>query len=190
MLISGFNLAASDYRASRRQIVLPLAVAVILVLLLVGQIGLWVTVRREAQAVAPRLAKMEAEFRRQQEEFRASRAAVPPEAVKRYEAKVAVFNRILEASAFSWTGLLAELERSIPPGVTLKDISPDLATGRVALRGAARSFDDLSRMLHTLGEQPAFHDVFLLRQSATKPTPGVPAGGLDFSVTLTYKGRG
>lgn len=189
MLISGFNLAASDYRASRRQIVLPVAVAVILVLLFVGQIGFWVMVRREAQSVAPRLAKMEAEFRRHQEEYRASRAAVPPEAVKRYEAKVAVFNNILEASAFSWMGLLAELERSIPPGVTLKDINPELATGRVALHGVALSFDDLSRMLHTLEEQPAFHDVFLLRQIAAKPTPGVPPG-LEFSVTLIYKGRG
>jgi len=189
MLISGFNLAAADYRAGRRHLILPAAVAAILVLLFLGQIGLWVMVRRERQAVAPRLEKMEAEFRRQQEEFRASRAAVPPEAMKRYEAKVVGFNKILEASAFSWTGLLAELERSIPPGVTLKDINPDLATGKVSLRGVARSFDDLSRMLHTLGEQPAFHEVFLLRQSTAKPTPGVPAG-LDFSVTLIYKGRG
>jgi Tfp pilus assembly protein PilN len=189
MLISGFNLAASDYRASRRQVILPLAAAAVLALVFLGQIGLWVTVRRETQAVTPRLAKMEAEFRRHQEEFRAARAAVPPEVMKRYEAKVAVFNKILEASAFSWTGLLVELERSVPPGVTLKDIRPDLASGQVALHGLARSFEDLSRMLHTLGEQPVFRDVFLLRQSVVKPAPGIP-GGLDFSVTLIYKGRG
>jgi len=36
--------------------------------------------------------------------------------------KVAVFNKILEASAFSWTGLLMELERAVPPGVSLSEI--------------------------------------------------------------------
>jgi Tfp pilus assembly protein PilN len=188
MLISGFNLAASDYRASRRQVILPIAVMAILVLLLLGQVGLWVRVHREAQAVAPQLAKMETEFRRHQEELRAARAAIPPEAMKRYETKVAVFNKLLEASAFSWTGLLVELERCVPPGVMLKDIHPDLASGKVSLHGVARTFEDLSRMLHTLGEQPVFRDVFLLRQGTVKPAPGVP-GGLEFAVDLIYKGR-
>lgn len=188
MLISGFNLAASDYRASRRQVILPVAVMAILVLVCLGQVGLWLTVRREAQAVAPRLAKMEAEVRRHQEELRAARAAIPPEAMKRYEAKVAVFNKLLEASAFSWTGLLVELERCVPPGVALRDIRPDLATGQVSLHGTARTFEDLSKMLHTLGEQPVFRDVFLLHQGTVKPSPGIP-GGLEFSVNMIYKGR-
>ena len=189
MLISGFNLAASDYRASRRHLIPPAALAAALVLLFLAQIGLWVTVRREGQSVAPRLAKMEAELHRHEQEVRAARAAIPPDAMKLYEAKVAVLNQILEASAFPWTGLLAELERSVPPGVNLKDIHPDLATGVVALHGVARSFDELGQLLHTLGEQPAFSDVFLLRQSTAKATPGVPEG-LEFTITLIFKGRG
>jgi Tfp pilus assembly protein PilN len=189
MLISGFNLAATDYRRSRRQLILPAVAAAILVLLLLGQVVVWVKLHREAQAVAPRLAKMEAEFRRHQDVLNAARAAVPPEAMKRYEAKVVAFNQILEASAFSWIGLLAELERSVPPGVTLSGIHPDLGTGHVMLRGVARSFDDISRMLHTMGEQPAFHDVFLLRQATRKAVLGGPET-LEFAVSLTYKGRG
>jgi Tfp pilus assembly protein PilN len=189
MLISGFNLAASDYRAGRRHLILPVTLAAVLVLLLLAQIGLWVMLRRDAQSVSPRLAKMEAELHRHEEEVRAARAAIPPEAMKLYEAKVAVFNQILESSAFSWTGLLAELERSVPPGVTLKDIHPSLATGVVTLTGVARSFDDLSRLLHTLGEQPAFREVFLVRQSTNKGASGAPEG-LEFVVTLIYKGRG
>lgn len=190
MLISGFNLAASDYRASRRRLILPVAVAVVLTLLLLGQIGLWVMVRREGHAIAPRLAQMEAELRRHEERLRAARAAIPPETLKRYEAKVVVFNEILEASAFSWIGLLTELERSVPPGVYLTQIHPNLSTGQVAIRGVAKTFDELSRMLHTLGEQSSFRDVFLLHQSTKKATPTAPEA-LDFGVTLTYnKGRG
>lgn len=189
MLISGFNLAATDFRAGRRHLILPATVAAILVLLLLAQIGLWVKVRREGQSIAPRLAKMESEFHRHEEEVRTARAAIPPEVMKRYETKVAVFNRVLESAAFSWTGLLAELERSVPPGVTLKDIHPDLTTGAVTLRGSARTFDDLGRLLHTLGEQPAFREVFLLRQSTTKAAAGAPES-LEFVVTLVYKGRG
>lgn len=190
MLISGFNLAAADYRASRRRLILPVAVAVVLTLLLLGQIGLWVKVRREGQATAQQLAQMEAELRRRQEGLRAARAAVPAEAMKSYQAKLVVLNEILEASAFSWTGLLTELERSVPPGVYLTHILPNLSNGKVAIRGVARTFDDLSRMLQTLGEQPAFRDVFLLRQSIKKATPTSPEA-LDFGLTLTYnKGRG
>jgi type IV pilus assembly PilN-like protein len=163
-----------------------MAIAAGLALLLLGQIALWVKARGEVQGVAPRLAKMEAEFRRHQDEVRAARTAIPAEDLKRYETKVAAFNQILEASAFSWTGLLVELERSVPPGITLNEIHPDFATGHVALRGVGRSFDDVSRMLHTLGEQAAFRDVYLLRQSERRPAPGVP-GGLEFAVTLIYK---
>ena len=58
----------------------------------------------------------------------------------------------------------------------------------VTLQGTTRSFDDLGRLLHTLEEQPAFREVFLLRQRETKATPGVPEG-LEFAVSLIYKGR-
>lgn len=188
MLIAGFNLARSDYRGSRRQVILAVAVVAGLLLVLAGQVVGWAALRNRGQVVGARLAQMEEVFRRHQEEIRTARAAAPDEARKRYEAKVAAFNQILEASAFSWTGLLVELERSVPPGVTLSEIQPDLATGQVMLRGTARSFDDLGRLLHGLEQRTTFRDVFLMRQAVRKSATGGPEV-VELSVSLIYQGR-
>lgn len=187
-MIAGFNLATGDYRRERREILLAAGVVTVLAVLLIGQVAAWLVVLRDAQNTGSRLTQMEADFRRHQDGLRAVRAGIPEEAVKRYEVKVAAFNKILEASAFSWTGLLMELERAVPPGVALSEIQPDLASGQVMLRGTARSFEALGRFLRGLEERIAFRDVYLTRQAERK----VPAGGqeeLDFAVTLTYQGR-
>jgi Tfp pilus assembly protein PilN len=187
MLIKGFNLATTNYRRARRDLFLGVCVVAVLGLLLLGQIALWTGGRNKREAVAQRLGRMEGELRRHQEEVRAVLASVPEGTMKRYEARVKAYNQILEASSFSWMGLLVELERSVPPGVYLVEIHPDLATGAVNLQGAARSFEDLGLFLHGLQERTVFRDVFLLHQADRKGQAG-KAEGLDFSVSLIYQG--
>jgi Tfp pilus assembly protein PilN len=184
MLIVGFNLASTNYRRARRDVILGACAVAVLGLLLAGQVAMWAAGRGERAAIALRLARMEG--RRHQEEVRTALASVPEETMKRYQARVKAYNQILEASAFSWIGLLMELERSVPPSVSLKEISPDLTTGRVSLRGVARSFEDLSLFLRGLEERLAFHDVFLLRQTELQNQAGKPEG-LDFTVSLIYQ---
>ena len=188
MVISGFNLAASDYRRNRRSLLLLTAAAGLLILLLAGQLIFWSAQRRANQAVEARLAGMETELARHQKLTQDLRAKIPAETVKAYEAKVAAYNQILEASAFSWMGLLVELERAVPPGVTLSTIQPDLPSGRVSLRGEAGSFEDLTKLLKGLEQRANFRDVFLLRQ-ATHKSPGGGPEVVDFSVRLVYEGR-
>ena len=187
MLITGFNLASTNYRRARRDLVLSACTVGALVLLLVGQFGVWATGRGERQAMAQRLARMEVEVAKHQEETRRVLANVPDGAMKRYEARVQAYNQILEASAFSWMGLLVELERSVPPSVFLIEILPDLATGKVDLHGVARSFEDLTLFLRGLQERTTFRDVYLLRHTEQKPQVGKP-GGLDFAISLIYQG--
>jgi Tfp pilus assembly protein PilN len=193
VLISGFNLARTNYRRTRRDLLLGGIAVAVLGLLLLGQIATWAAGRGEREAVAQRLARMDADLQRHQEQARALLASVPGEAVKRYEERVKAYNMILEASAFSWMGLLVELERSVPPSVFLSEIQPDLSTGRVLLNGVARSFDDLSLLLHGLEQGIAFRDVYLLRQTEQKPQAGLPAAQqagkseeLEFAVSLMY----
>jgi len=188
MLIAGFNLAREDYRRARRQGLLAAGAVAVLSLLLVGQIAVWAAGRRGGRGVTERLDRMEGEFRRHQDEVRAVQAGVPGEAIKQYEARVGVYNQILEASAFSWTGLLLELERSVPPFVSLGEIHPDLATGQVRLRGVARSFDDLGLFLRGLEQRTTFRDVYLLRQADRKAS-AEGQEGLEFAVNLVYEGR-
>lgn len=195
MLIQGFNLASADYQKRRRAARLTGAIVLGLALLLVAQLAVWVGLRREGTAVGGRLLAMEQEIRQHQEAVRTIQTGIPAEAVKQYEARVAAYNQILEASAFSWIGLLVELERSVPAGVVLHEIHPDLTTGRVSLHGAARTFDDLSRLLRGLEERTVFRDVFLREQRArTSPAgperqSGGGPDGLEFAVSLVYQGR-
>jgi hypothetical protein len=189
MVMQGFNLATADYRQSRRRTLLIGGVAVVLAVLLAVQLVLWVGLQRETQATGARLASMDTEIRRLQKEVRAARAAIPAEEMKQYEARVAAYNQILEASTFSWIGLLVELERSVPPGVVLGEIQPDPGTGRVALRGTARTFEELTLLLRGLEERTVFHDVYLMRQAVKKPLTGSGPELLEFSVNLVYKGR-
>jgi hypothetical protein len=188
MVIAGFNLASADFRRSRRRVVVAVAAGAILIVALAIQFVVWSAQRREVQVVEARLGEMEGALRRHLEEARAVRARVPAETVKQYEAKVAAFNQILEASTFSWIGLLVELERSVPPGVTLSEIRPDLPSGKVTLRGEARTFEDLAKLLNGLEQRTGFRDVFLLRQTARKSAAGGPEV-LEFTVNLIYQER-
>lgn len=187
MMIQGFNLAATDYRRNRRTLLLLTAAAALLIVLLAGQLVVWGAQRRANRSVESRLADMEAEFARQQNQTQAVRTRIPAETVKQYEARVAAYNQILEASAFSWIGLLVELERAVPPGVALSSIQPDLATGKVVLLGETDSFENIAKLLRGLEQRANFRDVFLLRQ-ATHKSPGGP-DTVDFSVRLVYEGR-
>jgi Tfp pilus assembly protein PilN len=188
MLIAGFNLASLDYSRHRRNRLLLAAGCGALILSLAAQCVLWVAQRRENQAVETRLAGMEAELARVQAQAQTVRAKIPADAVKQYEARVATYNKILEASTFSWIALLVELERAVPPGVTVASIQPDLASGKVTLRGEAQSFDRLTRLLNGLEQRAPFRDVFLLHQTKRKSsTDGAEV--LDFSVTLVYEVR-
>ncbi len=188
MLIVGFNLASLDFRRHRRARLLLAVASGVLILALAAQLAAWVLQRRENRAVEARLAGVEAEFRRHHKQAQSLRVTIPAETVKQYEAKVATYNKILEASAFSWIALLVELERSVPPGVTVASIQPDPSSGKVALRGEAQSFERLTKLLSGLEQRIAFRDVFLLHQAKRK-SAGEGAELLDFSVSLIYEGR-
>jgi hypothetical protein len=187
MVIAGFNLAAADYPRNRRTLLLLTAAAALLIALLAGQLLVWGAQRRANLAVEARLAGMETEFARHQNQAQAFRAKIPAETLKQYEAKVAAYNQILEASAFSWIGLLVELERAVPPGVTVSSIQPDLASGKVALRGETGSFENLTKLLRGLEQRANFRDVFLLHQATHKSPDGPDV--IDFAVRLIYEGR-
>ena len=72
MVISGFNLAASDYHRNRRTLLLLTAAAALLIVLLAGQLFVWGAQRRANRAVEARLAGMETEFARHQNQAQAA----------------------------------------------------------------------------------------------------------------------
>ena len=188
MVTAGFNLASADYRRLRRERRQWCGAVVLLAAALVAQLAFWAATHKGAAATGRRLATMEQEVRQHEDQLRTVRAGIPADALKGYETKLAAYNKILEAGAFSWTGLLLELEQAVPPGVELRQIQPDPATGKVSLAGQARDFEDVSRMVHALSARPAFREVDLLSQSERPPATG-QAAVLTFTLSVLYEGR-
>jgi len=70
---------------------------------------------------------------------------------------------LVDQRAFSWTGLLSQLEGALPPDVRLKSIAPEFRKGRhsLSLEAVARSAEDAVPLVKILEDRPEFEDVFL-----------------------------
>lgn len=146
-------------------------------------------VRSTAPAEA-RLRALEADARRVEAQHTAAIPAETRAALAALPARVEIYNRILVAAAFSWTGLLMELEASLPPNVGLASIQPDPASGTVTLQGLAKGFADITAFITLLEQRVAFHDVQLLRHSEQARGGAEAAHLQDFTLRLQYGPEG
>jgi Tfp pilus assembly protein PilN len=79
---------------------------------------------------------------------------------------------IVDGRAFSWTGLLADLERVVPPGVRIASLSPEQKDGRTRLKLEAlvRKPEESLEFLRALEARPQFSLVYPL--SVTEDSDG------------------
>lgn len=191
------NLASDEYARARRQWRwASLALAAVLALT-AGQ--LWVAwslmgARPSAGGRIARLAEEVARLEAQPKDPGHPLGAplgepLAPGGSKALRARIDRYNRILEAAAFSWSGLLSEFERAVPPDVALAAIQPDIGASTVTVHGLARRFDDIGAFLRALEDRPAFQEVYLLHQAERKGQGGAE-GALEFTVSMRYRGRG
>lgn len=178
------NLASAAGR--RRQLFRrALAPAVVLLLLVTVLHGLLLSRSRSRlagleEAWAARAADME--------RIRPGTAGAtgPANGAPRLAERIRFYNNLLEASAFSWTGLLNELEAALPEGVGLTEVRPDQTLTGVQLRGEARTLEALTGFIRRLEERPLFTRVFLLRHGERKDARSGKEI-LDFDVRLDLK---
>lgn len=99
--------------------------------------------------------------------------------------------RLAEERRFSWTALLAWLERTLPPEVRLSRLTPSVRdSGDVGLSLAlvGRGPQSVTRTIAALSREPACASVEL--SSETSPEEGVPEGH-SFLLEMEYQpGRG
>ena len=79
-------------------------------------------------------------------------------------ARWSLLKEIVDQRAFSWTGLLARLEATLPADVRLVAIAPETKRGRIqlSLDGIARSSDHAVALVKALEDRAEFEDVFVL----------------------------
>ena len=185
------NLAREEDRPRGWRVPARWAAAALLVTAATTAHGL--SYRSLARSIAPaeaRLRALEAEARRLETQQAGGLPAETREALAALPAQVEAYNRILVAAAFPWTGLLMELEASLPPHVGLTAIQPDPGSGTVTLQGAAKSLDDVAAFVRLLEGRAPFHEVHLLRHSEQGRAGAEAAPLQDFTIRLQYGPEG
>ena len=95
--------------------------------------------------------------------------------------------RIVAERRFSWTGLLARLERTLPPEVRVTRLTPrfdESGETTIDLGLIGREADSVVRTIAAFARDQAFNSVAL--HSESTPEKGVPEGR-SFSVTVAYR---
>jgi type IV pilus assembly protein PilN len=101
--------------------------------------------------------------------------------------EVEYINSVIERETFSWTVLLTGLEASVPPNISIVQISPEFKNKTVMVSGMARSMNDVLKFVDELGRSKHFMDVFLLRHKETIVKKGTPGKRfVSFGISAKY----
>lgn len=93
-----------------------------------------------------------------------------------------VAGEIIEKKGFSWIGALDNLEKAIPPGISLSSIHPSFKEEGIKLSGYARDFSALSRFIDNLEGLKVYKRVFLINHSLKEMDDGRRAVVFNISI--------
>jgi Tfp pilus assembly protein PilN len=113
-------------------------------------------------ALGARASEAEAEATRQRGEAARIRAQIDPKELEVVSAAAREANAIIDQRAFSWTGLFAQLEATLPENVRVTAIRPSLDREGgfvVSMAVEARRVEDLDAFMEALEKESTFHSV-------------------------------
>lgn len=90
--------------------------------------------------------------------------ALDPTELKKTEGRISFLNQIIYQDAFSWAGILNELEEITPKAFFLSTFEADFKERRVHIAGEARSASDVTEFLKNLQKVKSIQDCFLVSQ--------------------------
>jgi Tfp pilus assembly protein PilN len=177
------NLASPEVRKRRRVYQLAVGGLCLNLLLGLGNALLYHISQSDLRSTEEQL-RQQRELVQQKERGLASLPhRLSPKELEHFGSRIGLYNRIIQGANYSFTRLLFELERAIPPNVMLTEIRPDLGGGAVTFLGHAKSMEDLLRCMERLKGQETFHQVYLLNHAEEKGNTG-----LRFTISLKYRG--
>jgi Tfp pilus assembly protein PilN len=178
------NLASPEILKRRRLYHLAVGGLCLSLLLALGNFLLYRSSQADLRIAAQRIREAQEAIQKRERSLATLPDRLPPSEMARLDARVKLYNQIIEGANFSWSGLLFELERAIPANVALDEIQPDFGEGAVTLVGTARSMEDILRCVERLKERDAFHRVYLLNQEVKEKDAAV-----RFTISLHYRGE-
>ena len=86
---------------------------------------------------------------------------VSPQALEEIEVAVREANSLIEQRVFSWTEFFNRIETTLPPGVMLTEVRPDIESGsiEVTMGVMGRGLDAISEFILSLEDSGAFNEV-------------------------------
>ncbi len=100
-------------------------------------------------------------------------------------ARLSNANEIISRKTFNWLKLLDELEVTIPQGVALKSIEPDIKNYELKIVGVVNSFVSLRRCVENFEKSNFFSDVYLISQREI--VVGSTQKGIDFTISCKVR---
>ena len=110
-------------------------------------------------------------------------AGISQAELNRVQAAAAEANRVIDARTLSWTGLLNEIEATLPNGVMLTAVHPALDDAGVAVNMVVigRSVDEIGAFMDRLEQTGSFFDVLSTAEQTTDD------GRIQSSLTARYR---
>lgn len=178
------NLASPETLKRRRLFQLAVAGIGLSLILGFGNVLLYRSIQADLRIAQERIRQAEEAIRQREDSLSSLPDRLSTTEMMRFDARVRLYNHIIEGANFSWSGLLFELEQAIPDRVALDEIQPDFGVGGVSLVGTARTMEDVLDCVQRLKEREVFHQVYLLNHQANEKESTV-----RFTISLRYRGE-
>lgn len=180
------NLSTRPFKPYRAANLGLLALLLVLIGISAGQVYSYQQYSAKAEASREKESKVREEFEVLTGQLQQLNAKMSSGNAASKLAEVEQLNYVLMRRSFSWTRLLANLEKLVPDDVRLIGLHPGAdSQGRIILtmniRG--RSLADATRFLRALEESGIFTDVALAVEDRKDPSP---ASEVDFTLSTYY----
>ena len=154
-------------------------------LLLVANVRQYEDFQREIGGTGQQIEFLQQRLQKASQEAEQSRAALASFNVASLAQESRGLLRIVAERRFSWTALLARLERTLPPEVRVSRLSPKFDdSGALSVGLIGKDAESVVRTIAAFAHDPVFEAVAL--HSEATPEKGVPEGR-TFVVTVSYR---
>jgi len=181
-----WNFARRPFRDDRPAVAAAAVLVFVGLVLLVANLRIFARYRRDVADVHGEIAALEARQRAADEKSRAAKAALSSYRLSSLADESRELSRLAAERRFSWTLLLARLEKTLPGDVGVVRLQPVFdKEGQVGLelQLVARNRDAVVPTIAALSKDPAFSDVELRSESSPE---GAAADPFLFQVSSKY----
>jgi hypothetical protein len=187
---STWNFARRPFRNERPVLLLTGVTLLAALVLLVANVRLYADFSRESEGSRKGIAYLEERRDRARKAARDAQTVLNNYKLSALASESAGLQALVRERRFSWIGLLAHLERTLPAEVRLARLAPRFESAddvTLDLAVVGRSPESVVRTVSALSRDPRFRAVEL--RSETTPEAGLPEG-YTFQLSIRYLPEG